>query len=185
MKKLINLVFLICGSTLLFFAFPNIAEATNNSQNNDSLNEVTYDFEKDLLIENEDVIEFDLDELSKKGSLEKKIVDENSVTHTFTIEEDINRGFGILSLKNKTYTIRRAESGVYEASFKIDINLNKIRRVHSDNIKIFRGSISNKHLLRVSDKKARLSFTQKYLLFSTDKKITATISGSTLSVTIN
>lgn len=171
MKKIIKFIFLTFGVTLLFFGFSNTVQASENSQIDRSLNE--------------EMIEFDLNELSENKWLEKNIVDKNNVLHTFTVEEDVNQGFGILNLQNRTYTVRHTEGGVYEASFKIDINSNKIRRVHSDNIIIFRGSISNKQLLRVSDTRARLSFSQRYLLFSTDKGITATITGSTLSVSVN
>ncbi|MFO8234966.1 MAG: DUF5626 family protein [Bacteroidales bacterium] len=171
MTKVINFIFLTLGVTLLFFGFSNTVNASESSQINKSLNE--------------EMVEFDLNELSENKWLEKSIVDKNNVLHIFTVEEDINQGFGILSLQNKTYTVRHTEGGVYEASFKLDINSNKIRRVHSDNITIFRGSISNRQLLRVSDTRARLSFSQRYLLFSTDKRITATITGSTLSVTVN
>lgn len=183
MKKLSNILFFTLGITFLFFVFPTGARAASNPQINDSISEEVYDSEKDSFLSQN--IEFDLDKMPAQGSLEKKVIDENDVLHTITVEEEMIQGFSILNLNNKTYTVRHTENGVYEASFKIDINSNKIRRVHSDNIKIFRGSISNRQLLRLSDTRARLSFTQRYLLFSTNKSITATISGSTLSVTIN
>lgn len=185
MKKLISHIFLTSVITFLFFGFSNTVNASENISIDSSLSEDVYDFEKNLSNENEDIVDFNLNELSENRRLEKKIIDKNNVLHTIAVEEDINQGFGILSLQNKTYTVRHTEGGVYEASFKIDINSNKIRRVHSDSIKIFRGSISNRQLSKISDTRARLSFTQRYLLFSTDKRITATISGSTLSVTIN
>jgi len=145
------------------------------------------DSHEQMMLEELDVYEvvtFDLDTVSKERVLEKKVIDDNDTIHTFRVEE-ADQGFSIMSLANKTYTVSHIESGVYEASFKIDINTNRIRRAHSDNIKIFRGSISNRQLSRVSDTRARLSFTHRYLLFTANNAITANVSGGKLSITVS
>ncbi|MDN6196149.1 MAG: DUF5626 family protein [Alkalibacterium sp.] len=173
MKKLFDLVFLTIGCTLLLFAFPDIANAVNNNQHDSFRNE------------DNEAVDFDLEALATSGSLEKKTIDNSNVIHTFVVEEDASKGFSTFILRNKTYIVRHSESGVYEASFKMDINSKKIRRVHSDKIKSFRGSISKRRLTRLSNTRARLSFNQRYLLFSANKKITASIYGKTLSVTVS
>lgn len=113
MKKLFDLVFLTIGCTLLLFAFPDIANAVNNNQHDSFRNE------------DNEAVDFDLEALATSGSLEKKTIDNSNVIHTFVVEEDASKGFSTFILRNKTYIVRHSESGVYEASFKMDINSKK------------------------------------------------------------
>lgn len=134
-------------------------------------------------------VEFLIEDINEAGSLTKRYMDEDKILHTVQIEasptSDISSSnISLTRLANKTYTITHTKNSNYKASFKIDILSNKIQRAHSSSVTLYKGTLSNSKLTRVSSTKAQLTFKQKLVLATINNNITATVSNGKISVTV-
>src|SRR5699024_7021263 len=134
-------------------------------------------------------VEFLIADINEAGNLTKRYMDEDNILHTVQIEasptSDIpSSNISLTRLANKTYTITHTKNSNYKASFKIDILSNKIQRAHSSSVTLYKGTLSNSKLTRVSSTKAQLMFNQKLVLATINNNITATVSNGKISVTV-
>lgn len=121
------------------------------------------EYESEIEPEYIEKLNFMLSEIDQNGSVTEEFVDENNIVHTLTVEVEPNsngNGYGIMSLSNKTYVIKHTKNNSYEASFKLDISSNRIQSAHSGYVKVFRGTLSDKKLTKVSSIKAQQTFKQ-------------------------
>ena len=132
-------------------------------------------------------VEFLIEDINEAGSLTKGYMDEDNILHTVQIEasptSDISSSnISLTRLANKTYTIRYTKDANVSSAFKIDILSNKIQRAHSSSVTLYKGTLSDSKLVRISSTKAQQTFNQK-LLFGTRKySITATVSNGKIVV---
>lgn len=131
-------------------------------------------------------VEFLIEDINEKESVTKEYIDEDNTIHTVQIEVDQvpNTLLSSRNLANKTYTITHTKNLNYKASFKIDIVSNKIQRAHSSSITLYRGSLSNNKLVRVSATKAQQTFNQKLVLTTIKNSINATVTDGKIKVTV-
>src|SRR5699024_10107012 len=155
----------------LFLVFQSIVLPGESAyENPEILNIGIEQANRDVQTEN---VEFLIEDINEAGSLTKGYMDEDNILHTVQIEasptSDIPSGnISLTSVANKTYTITQTKNSNYKASFKINMLSNKIQKAHSSSVTLYKGTLSNNKLTRVSSTKAQQTFNQK-LLFGTRK----------------
>src|SRR5699024_5202798 len=100
-------------------------------------------------------LDFLIEDINEAGSLTTGYMDEDNILHTVQIETspttDIRlSNISIMSLANKTYTIRYTKDANVSSAFKIDILSNKIQRAHSSSVTLYKGTLSDSKLVRIS-----------------------------------
>lgn len=137
--------------------------------------------------ETSNIIEFDLTDVNREGELTETILTEDNILHTITLEVELepSKVFATNMLTNKTYNVKHTANNSYTSSFKIDVHSNKIKSAHSGYVKVFKGSMSNKSLTKISSTKAKQTFKHKYLLFTVNRSLTVSIANNKVSITVN
>lgn len=185
MKNILPLInlFLVFQATVLPWKLSH--------EESDELNIGVEQTNEDIQTEDEEAgdLEFWIEDINKAESITKEYIDEDNIIHTVQIEtsptSDIpSSNINLVSLANKTYTITHTKNSNYKASFKINILSNKIQKAHSSSVTLYKGTLSNSKLTRVSSTKAQLTFKQKLVLATINNNITATVSNGKISVTV-
>lgn len=66
----------------------------------------------------------------------------------------------------------------------MDVISNRIQSAHSGYVKLLRGTLSDRLLTRISPTKAQQTFKQKFLTYTVNNSMTATIANGKITVTI-
>jgi hypothetical protein len=183
MKNILPLInfFLVFQATVLPWKLSH--------EESDELNIGIEQTNEDIQTEDEEAgdLEFLIEDINKAESITKEYIDEDNIIHTVQIEtnpasDTPSSNISLTRLANKTYTIRYTKDASVSSSFKIDILSNKIQRAHSSSVTLYKGTLSDSKLVRISSTKAQQTFNQK-LLFGTRKySVTATVSNGKIVV---
>lgn len=130
-----------------------------------------------------DNFEFSIEEINENNSV---TIEHSNLSNTIDqVTVSKSPANSLLRIKNSTYTIKHNSNGFYSASFKIDVSSNKVTKAHSSSVSLNIGSLSNKKLTRPSANQARLSFDQGLLISTLNRKITATVNSTKISIDVN
>src|SRR5699024_4574049 len=112
-------------------------------------------------------LDFLIEDINEEENFTKLYKEENNILHKVQIEasptSDIpSSNISLMSLANKTYTIRYTKDANVSSAFKIDILSNKIQRAHSSSVTLYKGTLSDSKLVRISSTKAQQMVCQHF-----------------------